>query len=113
MRRQVRDPHAGPETAAQTRCRAVIVMGLRVRRSRHVLVLVRARVASRSRWRYGVRGGRARQKCQGAEQQQKLGRQPPHAPKASAAEGREQGPLTKQIVQAGQSKASSYKGFLT
>src|SRR5438552_18965936 len=57
-RRQVRDPHAGPETAAQTCRGAVIVMVLGLRRPRHVLMLVRAMVAGRSEWRYGVRDGR-------------------------------------------------------
>ena len=80
-RRQVRDPHAGPETAAQTCRGAVIVMVLGLRRSRHVLMLVRARVAGNRGWRYGIRDWGGRQKGQRAEQQQKLRCQPPHAQK--------------------------------
>ena len=107
-RGQIRDPHAGPETAAQTcRC-AVIVMVLRMRRSRHVLVLMRARLTGHSRWRYGVRDGRARQKGQRAKQQQKLLCQPPHTAKASAAGGRGQGQLTNRAPKARPDGASFY-----
>jgi hypothetical protein len=73
-RRQVRDPHAGPETAAQTNRGAVIVMVLMLimRRAWHVLVLMRARLAGHERRRHRVRGGRARQKGQRASSSRNL-----------------------------------------
>jgi hypothetical protein len=106
-RRQVRNAHAGPEAAAQTCRGAMIVMMLMLMRcrSRHVLVLMRTRLASYGGWCYGVGDRGARQKCQRAKQQQKLRCQLPHAPKASADRGRGQGPHTKQSAQAGQRKA--------